>query len=149
MDASSKNFLSAGASVKKELYDHLIKDTDTQIGTMYYERVGNAIQMGAKFDPPDAQIVEYKNGTLRLYQPGTQQIQTHSANGPDQAKFQAGITIGFGGSGTDLKSAWDITDLETETIDHVKVEKLDLVSKGLPSVQEQLLPHHAVDRCCS
>ncbi len=36
--------------------------------------------------------------------------------------------------GTDLKSAWDITDLGSETIDNVKVEKLDLVSKD-PSVR--------------
>lgn len=135
MDASSKNFHSAEASVKREQYDHLVHDTTTQSGSIYFLRTGNAIQMGAKFDPPGAQTMEYKNGTLRLYSPENNHLETRSASGADAARFQTGLTLGFGGSGSDLAKAWNITDQGPETIDGVKVEKLDLVSKD-PSVKQ-------------
>jgi outer membrane lipoprotein-sorting protein len=129
MDASSKNFHSAEVSVKREQYDRLVHDTTTETGAMYFQRAGAAIQMGAKFDPPAAQFVEYRNGTLRLYSPDNNHLETRTASGADQARFQTYLTLGFGGSGADLKSAWDITDQGSETIDGAKVEKLDLVSK--------------------
>jgi len=129
MDASSKNFHSAQATVKREQFDRLVHDTTTETGSMYFQRTGSAIQMGAKFDPPAAQIVEYKNGTLRLYSPDNNHLETRSASGADQARFQTYLTLGFGGTGSDLKSAWNITDQGSETIDGTKVEKIDLVSK--------------------
>jgi outer membrane lipoprotein-sorting protein len=48
------------------------------------------------------------------------------------------MTLGFGGSGTDLAKAWTITDQGSEPISDgmqtVKTEKLDLVSKD-PSIR--------------
>jgi outer membrane lipoprotein-sorting protein len=126
MDASSKSFRTAEASVTREQYDRIVHDTTTETGSIYFQRNGAAIQMGAKFNPP-ATVLEYKNGTLRIYQSG--QLKTYSASGADQARFQTYLTLGFGGSGTDLASTWDITDQGSEQIDAVKVEKLDLVSK--------------------
>lgn len=135
MDASSKNFHSAEASVKREQYDRLVHDTTAQTGTMYFLRTGSAIQMGAKFDPPSAQTIEYKNGTLRLYSPDNNHLETRTASGTDQSRFQTALTLGFGGSGADLARAWDITDQGSEAIDGTKVEKLDLVSKD-PGVRQ-------------
>ena len=40
MDVSSANFKSAQADVKKDLYERVVKDTTTQTGTVYYQRVG-------------------------------------------------------------------------------------------------------------
>lgn len=129
MDAASRNFHSAEATVKREQYERIVHDTTTQTGSIYYLRNGGSIQMGAKFDPPAAQTLEYKNGTLRLYSPENNHLETRSASGADQVRFQSALTLGFGGSGTELARAWDITDQGSETIDGVKVEKLDLVSK--------------------
>ncbi len=134
MDTSSKSFHSAQANVKREQYDRLVHDTTTQTGSMYFQRAGSAMQMAAKFDPPSAQFVDYKNGTLRLYSPDNNHLETRNASGADQARFQTYLTLGFGGSGSDLKSAWEITDQGSEQMDGAKVEKLDLVSKD-PSVK--------------
>lgn len=128
MDASSKNFHSAQADVKREQYDRLVHDTTTETGTMYFERTGGAIQMGAKFDPPAAQIVEYKNGTVRLYSAATNHLDTYTA-AKNQAQIDTFVTLGFGGSGADLAKAWNITDQGSEQINGTRVEKLDLVSK--------------------
>jgi outer membrane lipoprotein-sorting protein len=134
MDASSKNFRSAQASVKREQYERLVHDTATQTGSMYFQRTGSAIQMGAKFDPPRAEVLDYKNGTLRVYSPDNNHLETKTASGADQARFQTYLTLGFGGSGSDLAKTWNITDQGPETIEGAKVEKLDLVSKD-PSVK--------------
>jgi hypothetical protein len=40
------------------------------------------------------------------------------------------LTLGFGGSGQDLASKWNVTDLGPDTIGGVKVEKLDLTPKS-------------------
>jgi outer membrane lipoprotein-sorting protein len=137
MDAASTKFKSAEANVKKEHFEKIVSDTSGQSGTIYFQRNGNSIQVGAKFD--NGQVLEYKNGTVRLYSSGTNHLDQASAGGSNQARFETFLTLGFGGSGADLAKAWNITDQGTEQLNDgakpVQVEKLDLVSKD-PSVQK-------------
>ena len=46
MDVSSANFKSAQADVKKDMYERVVKDTTTQTGTVYYQRVGRGFSSG-------------------------------------------------------------------------------------------------------
>ncbi|MGD0799518.1 MAG: outer membrane lipoprotein carrier protein LolA [Acidobacteriaceae bacterium] len=133
MTAASAKFHSAEANVQKLQFERIVNDTSTETGTIYFLRSGGTMQMGAKFDRPDAQVLEYKNGVGRIYNPATNQLQQLSASGANQARYDAYLTLGFGGSGTDLAKAWTITDQGTEPMSDgsktVPVEKLDLVSK--------------------
>ena len=112
MDAASKNFHSAEADIRKEHFEKLVNDTSTDTGTIYFLRNGNSIQLGAKFNPPDAKTLEYKDGKGRLYNAGTNHIDEFSATGANQAKFETFITLGFGGSGADLSKQWTIPTRE-------------------------------------
>jgi outer membrane lipoprotein-sorting protein len=138
MDSASAKFRSAEADVKKLQFERIVNDTSTETGSIYFLRNGSSMQVGAKFDPPDAQILEYKNGVGRLYNPATNQLQQISAGGANAARSEAFLTLGFGGNGSDLAKAWDITDQDAEQMNDgsktVPVEKLDLVSKD-PSVR--------------
>lgn len=131
MDAGSAKFQSAVASIQKQQYEKIVKDTTTESGTIYFLRAGKSMQVGAKFD--NGQTMEYRNGLIRLYSAGTNHLDQYSAAGPNQAKNEAFLALGFGGSGSDLAKAWTITDLGTEQMNdgskQVTVEKLDLVSK--------------------
>jgi outer membrane lipoprotein-sorting protein len=133
MDAGSKTFRSAEASIQKQQFEKIVNDTTTESGTIYFLRNGISTQVGAKFDPPSEQTLEYKNGAVRLYSAGTNHIDQYSATGANQARFETYMTLGFGGSGSDLAKAWTITDQGTEKMSDggrpVEVEKLDLVSK--------------------
>ena len=133
MDAASARFHSAEANVQKLQFERIVNDTSTETGTIYFLRNGGSMQMGAKFDPPDAQVLEYKNGVGRLYNPATNQLQQISAGGANAARSEGFLTLGFGGSGSDLAKAWTIADLGAEQMSDssktVPVEKLDLVSK--------------------
>jgi outer membrane lipoprotein-sorting protein len=133
MDAASKTFRSAEASIQKQQFEKIVNDTTTESGTIYFLRNGSSMQVGAKFDPPNAQTLEYKDGMVRLYSVGTNHIDQYAASGANQTRFETFLTLGFGGSGSDLAKAWTITDLGTEKMSDgsklVEVEKLDLVSK--------------------
>ncbi len=138
MDAGSKTFRSAEASIQKQQFEKIVNETTTESGTIYFERSGGAIQVGAKFDPPNAQTLEYKNGLVRLYSAGTNHIDQYSTSSANQTKFETFLTLGFGASGSDLAKQWMIADQGTEQMSDgsrtVEVEKLDLVSKD-PSVR--------------
>jgi len=133
MDAGSAKFRSAEASIQKQQFEKIVNDTTTESGTIYFLRSGNSTQMGAKFSAPNEQTLEYKNGLGRLYSAGTNHIDTISTSGANQARADAFLTLGFGGSGSDLAKAWMITDQGTEQMSDgtrkVEVEKLDLVPK--------------------
>jgi outer membrane lipoprotein-sorting protein len=140
MDAASAKFTSAQADLRQELFTKAVQDTETQTGQIYFLRKAGATQMGMKLLPPDAkpgtppaQVFEFKDGKLRVFNPGTNQIDEISATGKNQSTAEIVMTLGFGGSGADLEKAWTITDLDPESLKDgnqtVQTEKLDLVSK--------------------
>jgi outer membrane lipoprotein-sorting protein len=135
MDSASKSFHSATADVQKQQFEKLVNDTNTQTGKIYFLRNGGSTEVGAKFNPPNAQTMEYKNGTVRLYTEGTNQLQTYN----NLQGYEAYLALGFGGSGRDLEKSWNITDQGSDQITDggkkVQVEKLDLVSKN-PKVRD-------------
>lgn len=140
MNAASAKFTSAQADLRQELYTKAIHDTETSTGQIYFLRKGGATQMGMKMLAPDAapgaaavKIVQFKDGVLQVLTPGESKVDQFAATGKNQTLAETMLTLGFGGSGTDLQKAWTITDQGSEKMDEggkqVEVEKLDLVSK--------------------
>jgi outer membrane lipoprotein-sorting protein len=154
LDASSAKFQSATADVHKDLYERVVRETTTQIGTIYFIRKGAATQMGVTINPPAAKIVEFKDGKLRLYDPGSNHLQVFSTS-DNQAKYESFLTLGFGGSGQDLTKAWTVDDQGSESMQDgkttVKVEKLLLVPKdpGVKGTFTQVVLWLDLDRAVS
>ena len=136
LDAASQRFKSARADIKSDYYERVVKDTTTQIGTIYFERNGAGIQMGSVITDPASKktqkVLEYKNGIFRMFDPGVNQV-TVINSGSNQSQYETYLTLGFGGSGKDLARVWNITDQGSESVTDngqpVKTEKLDLVAK--------------------
>jgi outer membrane lipoprotein-sorting protein len=88
--------------------------------------------MGSKINPPGAKYLAYKDGKLAVFDPATKDLKILTA-GQNKAQYESFLTLGFGGSGTDLAKAWTITDLGAEQLSDgsatIPVTKLDLVSK--------------------
>jgi outer membrane lipoprotein-sorting protein len=140
MDAASTKFTSAQADLKQELFTKVVHDTETQTGQIYVQRKGGAAEMAIRLMPPDAapgaapeKIVVFKNNTAQVFSPGAGQIDEYPAKGKNQALAQTIMTLGFGGSGSDLANSWTITDQGSEPMSDgsktVQVEKLDLKPK--------------------
>jgi outer membrane lipoprotein-sorting protein len=132
MDAASTRFKSAQADFRWDLYERVVKQTTTQEGMIYFLKNGSKIQMGAKILPPSEKYLEYKDGLLKIFDPGPNHLTVLHA-GANQAQYESFLTLGFGGSGSELAKAWTLTDLGTETMNDgtgpVETAKLDLVSK--------------------
>src|SRR5882724_8251898 len=133
MDAASLKFQAAEANFRWDLYERVVKQTTTQTGTIYFKKQGTITVMGAKIEQPAIKLIEFRNGLLRLYEPGTNHLTIIDAT-KNKAQLESFLTLGFGGSGKDLAKAWTISDLGDETIDGVQTAKLDLVPKD-PAVR--------------
>jgi outer membrane lipoprotein-sorting protein len=133
MDAASAKFQSAQANLRKQVFTKVVNDTEEQTGLIYFMRKGGATQMGMKMTSQPQQVVEYKDGKLRIYNLGTNHLDEVSSAGSNKSRFETFLTLGFGGSGKDLEKAWTIEDQGTESMSDgdktVSTEKLDLVSK--------------------
>jgi outer membrane lipoprotein-sorting protein len=143
MNAASARFKNVQADARYDEYTRVVNDHDISTGSLYVERKGSTVHMGAlqynlgpngQPDKSPARIINFDGNNLRLYTPGNGQVDLFKA-GANQAKYDSFLTLGFGGSGDDLKSAWNITDQGSETIAGIATEKLDLVSKD-PGVKQ-------------
>jgi len=137
LDAASKNFKNVQANVQFDQFTKVVNDHDISSGTMFVERQGASESMGASVtdttSPSSAKMLNYGSGVLQVYSPATKQVDIFKA-GANQAKYESFLTLGFGGSGTDLQAQWTINDMGAETINGTPTEKLDLVGKD-PSVR--------------
>jgi outer membrane lipoprotein-sorting protein len=132
MDTASHNFKSAQADFEWDQYQRVINDKDVQKGSISFLRKGTDTQMAARItqfnlSSDDRELV-YKDGQLQFYQPKIKQITIFSA-GANRSQYESFLTLGFGGSGSDLDKNWVVTYLGTDTIDGVKTAKLDLVPR--------------------
>lgn len=139
LDTASARFQRATANFQWDYYEKVVRDTTTQKGSIYFERAKGSTNMGAILIDPNAgpkskpiKIIQYDGGIMQMLDTGVDQITIFHAQN-NQAAIESFLTLGFGGSGTDLARAWNISDLGPETLTDngqpVKVEKLDLVGK--------------------
>jgi outer membrane lipoprotein-sorting protein len=135
LNAAAKKFHSVSASLvfDTETQDP-VPDTDIQKGTAYYERTGGNFRMAAHFHErngrPFNSGYNYTGGALHFFD-GTE-VHTYQF-----AKWESYLILGFGASGTELADKWNITYLGAETMDDVKVAKLELVAKD-PQVRKNI-----------
>jgi len=132
LDAGSTRFKTAEADFRWDFYEVVVKETTTQHGSIYFKKNGGKLEMGSKINPPGAKYLAYKDGKLAVFDPATKDLKILTA-GQNKAQYESFLTLGFGGSGSDLAKAWTVTDLGTEQMSDgaatVPVTKLDLVSK--------------------
>lgn len=133
MDAAAAKFHSAQANFEWDQFEMVVNSTDTQAGVIYFQRTGTETQMAVDVETADGQpskkYIVFSGGVLNFYQPQIDQL-TVMHSGDNRNQYESYLTLGFGGSGTDLAKNWNITYQGTETIDGVQTAKLDLVSKN-------------------
>jgi outer membrane lipoprotein-sorting protein len=140
MDASSQKFQSAQADFEWTEYEAAVQQTDLQNGTIYFKREGSEMQMAAHLTTPQEKTVVYKNGALELYEAKIDHLTEFSA-GANRQRYESFSTLGFGGRGSDLESAWTVTYLGNEMVDGVETQKLNLVAKdaGVRNVYDHIV----------
>jgi len=132
LDAAAAKFLSAQADFAWDQYTAVVQESDVQTGTIYFERKKDVTRMTAELKQdngkPAPKTVLYDSGKVELYEPTIKQL-TIIKSGGNRGQWESFLTLGFGGSGTDLVTNWKVSLQGTEKIDGVPVAKLDLVPK--------------------
>jgi outer membrane lipoprotein-sorting protein len=128
LDESSRKFVSVEASLHRDDFTYAVRDHEAYEGLIYTVRGKNGSEVGIKMLGKGARTVSYKNGTARIFMPESNCFNSYSA-ADRKGTIESLLALDFGASGKDLAASWDITDLGPDTIDGVKVEKLDLVPK--------------------
>ncbi|RRA47866.1 outer membrane lipoprotein-sorting protein [Acidipila sp. EB88] len=132
MDAAAARFQSAQAEFAWDQLTVVVQEHEVQKGEIAFRRTGKETAMAAHVLTDDGQPspkdVLFRNGEVALYEPKIKQ-ETILQGGKNQQQFEAYVTLGFGGSGKDLESNWNVTYGGTETIDGTPVTKLGLVPK--------------------
>jgi outer membrane lipoprotein-sorting protein len=138
LNASAANFQTMTADVEfDDITTDPIYDKDVFKGLVYYDRKGAQFRMGVHFKEHNgkhsSKAYTYLGGVLKLHESGNNQVTSY----PQAGKFESYLLLGFGASGRDLETKWDITYLGAETIDGISTEKLELVAKD-PDVRKNL-----------
>lgn len=132
LNAAAAKFTSAQADFTWDIFTAVAEDHELQTGTIYFERKKGNTRMAAQLKLDDGKLapktILYDHGDLQLYEPTIKQLTLVKA-GANQSQFESFLTLGFGGSGTDLENNWKVSLLGAEQMGGVSVAKLDLVPK--------------------
>ena len=139
MDAVAATFHSAQADFEWDQYEKVIDEVDDyETGTIFYRKDGNNLEMMAEVkkagstlteQKPEPKFVLFKAGKVQMYQPKVNQV-TEFDLGKHRSDFESYVVLGFGGSGQDLKKAFDVTYIEPQTIPVAGTAQLQLVPKS-------------------
>jgi outer membrane lipoprotein-sorting protein len=132
LNAAAAKFVSAQADFAWDQFTAVVQDHEIQTGTIYFERKKSVTYMALDIKQDNGKdapkTVVYDGAEVKLYEPTIKQLTTMKA-GANRGQFESFLTLGFGGSGTDLEKNWKVSLLGVENMDGVSVAKLDLVPK--------------------
>jgi len=119
-----------------------IPNTDTQTGTIYLSRTNSAFQMAARvrvvnqMNVPKVLTYSNSSGTATLYEKLNDSFRVFKA-GERQSQLESVLLLGFGMSGQEIGSRWDLSYARTEILTGVLCDVLELVPKD-PEMRKSL-----------
>jgi outer membrane lipoprotein-sorting protein len=128
MDTASAEFKSLQADFVWDQYQAVVQEDDKQSGTTFFAKQKGTTIMAADIQQPAPKKLTFDGSNFVIYTPATNEELIYSV-AKNKDMVEGFLTLGFGGSGTDLKKSWDVTCSGMETIDGVSTVKLNLVSK--------------------
>lgn len=128
MDRAAATFKSAQADFQWDNYQKVVDETDKQTGQVYFRRNGTDVEAMFDIATPSVKQVLFKGRQLSLYDKKVNRVTEHKTE--NKSDVEAFLGLGFGAHGHDLPKSYDVTMDGWETVDGIKVAKLELVSKS-------------------
>ena len=129
MDSAATNFKAAQADFVGKQYTRVVDETDTQEGTIYFRRSGNATEAYTDISKPIRKYWLYAGDKVQVYEPGIDHLTVYDV-GQKRDAVESFLVLGFGGKGHDLPKSYELKMGGAETIDGVHTAKLELVPKS-------------------
>src|SRR5260370_15392948 len=129
MDKAGAAFKSAQADIELVQYTKVVNDTDVQTGQIFFRRKGSDMEVAIRVLQPHPKQVVIKDGKLIFYdQKINQTTERDIAN--NRADVESFMNLGFGGRSPELLRDYDVKMAGWETVDGVRVAKLELAAKS-------------------
>ncbi len=138
MDQNAASFSGVTCTIKRVTYTAAIgSDTGTETGIMTLKRpAAHDMRVLIHFAPPEEKYVSLQDNLADVYYPKINTVQEYDAT-KYRGLFDQFFLLGFGSSGRELASSYDITSLGGDTIEGEKTLHLQLIPKS-KKVLEQL-----------
>jgi outer membrane lipoprotein-sorting protein len=127
MDKSADGFKSMKANVRHVSHLNVINEDTVSIGTTSLKRTKRDVRILVHFTSPDDKSVGVSGTKVEMYLPKLQTVQEYNVSSRDMVEKY--LALGFGASGSDLKSDYDIKAMGDEIVGGEKAARLELTPK--------------------
>jgi outer membrane lipoprotein-sorting protein len=129
MDQSAPGFTSMSANLRSVKHTQVIDDNTEENGTIVVRKTApKAMQVLVNFTKPDERTVAFGGKKAEIYYPKMKTVQEYNL-AEHTSLIDQFMLLGFGASGKDLASSYDVKLAGEETIGGTKATKLELTPK--------------------
>lgn len=126
MDEAAPKFNGMSANLSRLTYTKVIDDKSTETGTILVRKTGaRDIQMMINITEPDAKLVAFRGRKAEIFYPKMKSVEEWDL-GKHTDLVNQFLILGFGTSGRDLTSTYDVKYAGDETVTGQKTHKLEL-----------------------
>src|SRR5271169_4313972 len=129
MDRAAPAFKGFSADLKSVTHTAVINEDETEKGRILLKRGKRDMTMLVEFTEPNPKSVAIHDRKAEIYYPKQQTIDEYDI-GQYQALIDQFMLIGFGTSGKELATAYDMKVLGTESVAGTQATHLELIPKS-------------------
>lgn len=131
LDQSAPKFTGLSADLTRVTYTKVIDEKTTESGTILLKRQGaRDLQMLIDITKPDAKTVAFQGKKAEVFFPKLKTVQEYDI-GKHKGLVDQFLLVGFGTTGKDLKSNYDVKYAGEETIGGQRAQKLELTPRSV------------------
>jgi outer membrane lipoprotein-sorting protein len=129
LDRAAASFRALSADVRYVQHTAVINEDNVDTGTVRLKRAKRDMQMLVDLTAPDRKTVALHDHTVEIYYPKMQEVDEFDI-GKHRELAEQFLLVGFGTSGKDLTSAYEIKVLDSDAVSGISATRLELVPKS-------------------
>jgi len=129
MDRTAGSFRSFSADLRSVAHTAVIDEDDVSTGIMLLKRTNHGIDVLIEFTAPDRKSIALHSQKAEIYYPKMQTVEEYDIS-QYRALADQFLLIGFGTSGKELASAYNMKVLGADDVAGLPVTRLELVPKS-------------------
>ena len=129
MDQAAPSFKAFSADLQSVTYTAVIQESENESGKILLKRNKREMAMLVEFTAPNQKSVAVHDRKAEIYYPKRQTVEEYDI-GQYRALLDQFMLIGFGTSGKELATAYDMRVLGSDTVAGTATTRLELVPKS-------------------
>src|SRR6185369_5842720 len=111
----------------------VIKEDNVSEGVVHMKRSRREAQFLAEFTSPEPKAFALSGAKVELYYPKLKSVEEYDLGKNRVEKY---LALGFGASGKELKSDYELKELGVETVNGEKTARLQMIPKSAQVLQQ-------------